>query len=81
MHVDDNTSMRITIDIPDATLRDVMRLTGERKKSPAIAKAAEEFVRRRKAQELGHLLRKSAFDYPLTNADIEAPEESEDGSR
>ena len=58
-----------------------MRLTGERKKSPAIAKAAEEFVRRRKAQELGRLLRESAFDYPVTNDEIESREDAEHGPR
>lgn len=73
--------MRITIDIPDETLRDVIRLTGERKKSPAVAKAAAEFVRRCKAQELGRLLRESAFDYPLTNDAIEAREDAEHGPR
>lgn len=73
--------MRITIDIPAATLHEVIRLTGERKKSPALAKAAEEFVRRRTAQELGRLLRESAFDYPLTNAEVEAAEEDDHGAR
>jgi hypothetical protein len=71
--------MRITIDISAETLQDVVRLTGERKKSPAIAKAAEEFVRRRKAQELGRLLRESAFDYPITNDAIESLEDAEHG--
>ena len=72
--------MRITIDIASDTLDDVLRLTGERKKSPALAKAAAEFVRRRKAEELGRLLREGAFDYPLTNEAIEAREASEHGA-
>ena len=74
-------AMRITIDIEPETLSDVLRLTGERKKSPAIAKAAAEFVSRRKAAEFGRLLREGAFDYPLTNEAVEATEALEHGAR
>lgn len=41
-----------------------MALTGEKSKSPAVAKAVTEFVNRRKAREFGRLIRESAFDYP-----------------
>jgi Arc/MetJ family transcription regulator len=56
--------MRITVDIEDDILRDVMALTGEKNKSPALAKAVTEFVKRRKAREFGRLIREGAFDYP-----------------
>ena len=36
--------------------------------------------RRRKAEELGRLLREGAFDYPMTNAEIESAEDSEHGA-
>jgi len=72
--------MRITVDIDPEPLAEVLRMTGERKKSPAIAKAVAEYVRRRKAEEFGRLLREGAFDYPLTNEAVEAVEESEDGA-
>ena len=72
--------MRVSVDIQPETLEELMRLTGERKKSPAVAKAAVEYVRRRKASELGRLLREGAFDYPLTNQDIESPEAEEHGA-
>lgn len=62
-------------------MSEVLRLTGERKKSPAVAKAALEFVARRKAEELGRLLREGAFDYPLTNDALEAAEAREHGTR
>ncbi len=71
--------MRITIEIGPEPLAEVLRMTGERKKSPAVAKALAEYVRRRKAEEFGRLLRESAFDYPLTNEAIEGLEESEHG--
>ncbi|MGB0414593.1 MAG: type II toxin-antitoxin system VapB family antitoxin [Coraliomargarita sp.] len=64
--------MRITVDIDEAMLEDLARITGESKKSPAIAKAVTEFVNRKKAKEFGMLLREGAFDYPATNDEIEA---------
>jgi hypothetical protein len=64
--------MRITVDLDEATLEDLARITGESKKSPAVAKAVIEFVNRKKAREFGTLLREGAFDYPSTNEAIEA---------
>ncbi len=56
--------MRISVDIDEDILRDVMALTGEKSKSPALAKAVTEFVRRQRAREFGRLIREGAFDYP-----------------
>ena len=55
--------MRITVDIDEGLVADAMAITQEKNKSPAIAKAVEEFVRRAKAREFGRLIRESAFDY------------------
>jgi Arc/MetJ family transcription regulator len=64
--------MRITIDIDERTLEDAIRLTGETKKGPAIAKAAKEFVRRQMAREFGRMLMEGDFgDYPMTNEELE----------
>jgi Arc/MetJ family transcription regulator len=63
--------MRITIDIEESVLADLVKMTGETKKSPAVAKAVAEYVRRLKMKEFGHLLREGAFDYPHTNDEIE----------
>jgi Arc/MetJ family transcription regulator len=63
--------MRITVDIDETTLADLARITGESKKSPAVARAVTEFVNRKKAKEFGTLLREGAFDYPTTNEEIE----------
>jgi Arc/MetJ family transcription regulator len=64
--------VRITIDIDETVLKDAMRLTGERKKGPAIAKATREFVRRQMAREFGRRLMDGDFgDYPMTNDEIE----------
>ncbi|MGI8431865.1 MAG: hypothetical protein ACR2MW_06190 [Chthoniobacterales bacterium] len=41
--------MKITVDIPEKDLKDIMRFSGERKKGPAIAKflSSELMLRRR----------------------------------
>jgi Arc/MetJ family transcription regulator len=64
--------MRITVDIDESMIDDLVKITGERKKSPAVAKAVEEFVKRRKAREFGRMLREGILDYPMTNDEIEA---------
>jgi len=64
--------MRITIDIDESTLKQVQKITGENKKSPAVSKAVKEFVRRRMAKDLGNLLMENAFDYPSTPEEIQA---------
>lgn len=59
------------MEINDAVIDDLMRITGEKMKSPAVSKAVEEFVKRKKAKEFGRMLREGAFDYPVTNEAIE----------
>ena len=56
--------MRISVDIDEALLEEVIALTGEKNKSPALAKAVTEYVRRARAREFGRLIREGAFDYP-----------------
>ena len=59
------------MEIDDSTVKDLMKITGEKMKSPAVSKAVEEFVKRKKAKEFGRMLREGAFDYPVTNETIE----------
>jgi len=63
--------MRITVDIKDELLEELSKITGKGKKSPAVAFAVTEYVKREKAKEFGKLLREGAFDYPATNDEIE----------
>lgn len=56
--------MRISVDIDDDILKEVMTLTGEKSKSPALAKAVTKFVRQQKAKAFGRLIREGKFDYP-----------------
>ncbi len=58
--------MRVTVEVEATVLTEVMALTGEKRKSPALAKAIVEFVRRQRAREFGRLIREGAFDYPAS---------------
>lgn len=66
--------MRITVDIEDEIITDAMELTGEKNKSPAIAKAVENYVKRMRAKEFGRRLREGYYDYPMTNEELESLE-------
>jgi metal-responsive CopG/Arc/MetJ family transcriptional regulator len=66
--------MRITVDIKDDTLDELSRITGQSKRSPAVAFAVNEYIKRQKAKEFGKLLREGAFDYPATNDEVERGE-------
>lgn len=67
--------MRISVDIDDNLLRDVMAMTGEKNKSPALAKAVSEYARRERARDFGRLLRDGAFDYPDHGEPVKEDEE------
>jgi len=64
--------MRISVEVDEPTLKQVIAYTGEKGKGPALSMAVKEFVRRRKAQEFGRLIREGAFDY-YGEEDGEAP--------
>lgn len=66
--------MRVSVDIDQSMLESVMELTGEKNKSPAIAKAVAEYVYRQKSREFGRMIREGAFDYP------DAPEAGADAT-
>jgi len=63
--------MRITVDLEENILDELSKVTGENKKSPAVAKAVTEYLKRQKAREFARLLMEGSFDYPLTNEEIE----------
>ncbi len=50
-------------------LADLLKMTGDKTKSAAIARAVRDFVNRQKSKEFGQLIRESAFDYPDTVLD------------
>ena len=63
--------MRITVDIEDTELNELLKLTGEKKKSSAVNKVVTDYLNRKKAKEFGLRLREGAFDYPMTNDEVE----------
>ncbi len=67
--------MRISVDIDDSILEELVRITGERKKSPAVAKAVQEFLYRRKAREFGDMLFNGEFHYDVLNDELEAQQD------
>jgi hypothetical protein len=69
--VDIESFMRITVDVEEGILNDLLAMMGQTEKSPAIARAVTEYVKQQKAKEFGHLLRRGAFDYPVLNEELE----------
>ena len=63
--------MRITVDIEEDVLTELLKITGDKNKSPAVARAVTEFVRRKQAREFGRMIREGIFDYPVPQADPE----------
>lgn len=63
--------MRISVEIDDDLVAEAVVLTGEKNKSPAIAKAVQQYVRRARAKEFGRLIREGAFDYPDPTASLD----------
>ena len=64
--------MRMTVDIDEKTIEELLKVTGLKKNSPAVAFAVRDFINRRKAKDFGRMLRDGKFDYPATNDEIEA---------
>ena len=63
--------MRMTVDLDEKTLDELLKVTGLKKNSPAVAFAVRDFLNRKKARDFGRILREGKFDYPATNEEIE----------
>lgn len=64
--------MRVSVELNETLIKEIMELTGETKMSAGIAKAAELFVNRKKAVGIIRSLREHPLDYAYTNDEIEA---------
>jgi Arc/MetJ family transcription regulator len=64
--------MRMTVELDEDILQELLKVTGHKKSSPAVAFAVRDFVNRRKAKDFGKMLREGKFDYPATNDEIES---------
>jgi hypothetical protein len=67
--------VRITVDIEDEKLRQVLAETGERKKSPAVAKAIDAYLDMKARQGFAGLIREKRIQYSTTNEEIESDQE------
>jgi len=63
--------MRVSVELNETLIKEIMELTGETKMSAGIAKAAELFVNRKKAVAIIRSLREHPLDYAYTNDEIE----------
>ena len=64
--------MRITIDVDANDLKQIQRITGRKKKAPAIAQALSEFIRQQQKQKFIERALSGGTDYALTNEQLEA---------
>ena len=64
--------MRMTVELDEKTLGELLKVTGHKKNSPAVAFAVRDFINRKKARDFGRMLREGKFDYPAINAETEA---------
>jgi hypothetical protein len=61
----------MTVELDEKTLDELLKVTGHKKNSPAVAFAVRDFINRRKAKDFGRMLREGTFDYPATNEESE----------
>ena len=64
--------MRITIDIDAKDLSRIQKITGKRKKSPAVAEALSRFLRQQQRQRFLDRALSGQTDFSLTNDELEA---------
>jgi metal-responsive CopG/Arc/MetJ family transcriptional regulator len=72
--------MRATLNIPDELIDEVQRLSGQKTKTQAIVTVMEDYVRRRKMEDLLALRGKISIDYDWEQeeeAELKAAEERE----
>jgi hypothetical protein len=73
-------NMRATLNIPDELIEEVQRLSGQKSKTGAIVTVMEEYVRRRKMEDLLALRGKIEIDYDWQreeDTELKAAEERE----
>ena len=64
--------MRITVEIEDSKIKAIQKWTKERKKSPAVAQALDEFIEQRPRQEFLAKVMAGETDYRTSNDELES---------
>jgi hypothetical protein len=63
--------MRITVDIDESDLDQLRKITGEKKKSPAVSRALSAFLHQHARDRFVGRALAGGTDYPLTNDELE----------
>jgi menaquinone-dependent protoporphyrinogen IX oxidase len=64
--------MRITVEIEESKIEAIQKWTNERKKSPAVAQALDEFLEHRQRQQLLTKVMAGETDYRASNDELES---------
>jgi hypothetical protein len=64
--------MKITVEIEDPRIKAIQKWTNQRKKSPAIAQALDEFIEQRRRQEFLAKVMAGATDYRTSSDELES---------
>ncbi|MBI4324605.1 MAG: type II toxin-antitoxin system VapB family antitoxin [Chloroflexi bacterium] len=64
--------MRITIDIDVADLKQIQKITGQKKKSPAVSQALSQFLKLQERQKFLDRALGGQTDYAVSNEELEA---------
>jgi Arc/MetJ family transcription regulator len=64
--------MRITVDIDDNQVKIIQKITGQKKKSPALSQALGAFLREQEKKALLARVLSGQTDFSLTNEQLEA---------
>jgi hypothetical protein len=63
--------MRVTLEIEEKQMREILKVTRQKKKSPALAQALEEFLHNRKRQDFLKKVLAGKTDYLASNEEVE----------
>ncbi len=64
--------MRITVEIDAKSMQRIQRLTGQRKKSPAVSEALSAYLRQQERRALIERALSGKTDYSMSNQELEA---------
>jgi Arc/MetJ family transcription regulator len=64
--------MRITLDIDASELRRIQKITGQKKKSPAVGQALSEYLKLQERQKFIERALSGQTDFTSTNDELEA---------
>mgnify|MGYP001563241898 CR=1 FL=1 len=64
--------MRVTVEVDASELKQIQKLTGQKKKSPAISHALSEFIRQQQKRRFIERALSGQTDCAVTNEELEA---------